>query len=103
MTNFKNQITEAESLVMSELEDMELSLEQLEMISGGGWLRDKIKQALDWVESTLGDGDGKHEWSDYKDEVKKIIDIIVPGPCDPIPGPSGPINPNPGPNPGPCF
>ncbi|KZR69508.1 hypothetical protein PMIT1313_01196 [Prochlorococcus marinus str. MIT 1313] len=75
MTTFTNQITQAEfeALVMSELEDMELSLEQLEMISGGGWLRDKIKQALDWVESKLGDGDGKHEVSDYKDEVIAVI------------------------------
>ena len=74
MTTFTNQINQAEfeALVMSELEDMELSLEQLEIISGGGWLRDKIKQAADWVESTFGDGDGEHEGSDYKDEVKAV-------------------------------
>ncbi|KZR63356.1 hypothetical protein [Prochlorococcus sp. MIT 1303] len=80
MTTFTNQINQAdfEALVMSELEDMELSLEQLEMISGGGWLRDKIKQVLDWVERKYGDGDGVHEWSDYEDEIRKIL---TPKPC----------------------
>ena len=75
MTTFKNQITEAEfeALVMSELEDMELSLEQLEMISGGGWFKDQLKKLADWVECKLGDGDGEHEWSDYKDEVLVIV------------------------------
>ncbi|WP_413413323.1 hypothetical protein [Prochlorococcus sp. MIT 0701] len=75
MTTFKNQINQAdfEALVMSELEDMELSLEQLEIISGGGWLRDKIKQAADWVESKLGDGDGEHEVTDYIDEVIAVV------------------------------
>ena len=80
MTTFTNQITEAEfeALVMSEIEDMELSLEQLEMISGWGWLKDKIKQALDWVECRFGDGDGEHEWKDdYKDEAQKVGRFII--------------------------
>ncbi|WP_413314576.1 MULTISPECIES: hypothetical protein [unclassified Prochlorococcus] len=75
MTTFTNQINQAEfeALVMSELEDMELTPEQLAFITGGGWIRDKIKQAADWVESTFGDGDGEHEVSDYKDEVIAVI------------------------------
>ena len=78
MTNFKTQITEAEfeALVMSELEDMELTPEQLAFITGGGlwaWVKKTAKKAADWAESTFGDGDGKHEVSDYIDEVLTVV------------------------------
>ena len=91
MTTFTNQISQAEfeALVMSELEDMELTPEQLAFIAGGGRVWDKIKEIAkkigDKIESTFGDGDGKHEWDDYKDEVKKIVDILggCPSPYNP--------------------
>ncbi|KZR77489.1 hypothetical protein [Prochlorococcus marinus] len=81
MTTFKNQITEAEfeALVMSELEDMELTPEQLAFVTGGGfwsWVKKTAKKAADWVESTLGDGDGEHEVSDYIDEVLAVIGFL---------------------------
>ncbi|KZR74581.1 hypothetical protein [Prochlorococcus marinus] len=92
MTNFKNQITEAEfeALVMSELEDMELTPEQLAFVTGGGlwsWIKKTVKKIGDKIESTFGDGDGKHEVSDYIDEIR---DLFKPSPFDPRP------------NPGPC-
>ena len=82
MTTFKNQINQAEleALVMSELEDMELTPEQLAFITGGGllsWIKKTAKKVGDWIERTLGDGDGVHEWDDYKDEIKDLIG----GPC----------------------
>ncbi|KGG25523.1 MULTISPECIES: hypothetical protein [unclassified Prochlorococcus] len=78
MTTFTNQITQAEfeALVMSELEDMELTPEQLAFITGGGfwaWVKKTAKKAADWAESTFGDGDGKHEVSDYIDEVLTVV------------------------------
>ena len=83
MTTFKNQINQAEleALVMSELEDMELTPEQLAFITGGGllsWIKKTAKKVGDWAERTFGDGDGVHEWDDYKDEIK---DLILGGPC----------------------
>ena len=92
MTTITNKICQAdfEALVMSELEDMELTPEQLAFITGGG-LWDKIKKIAkkigDKIEKTFGDGDGKHELSDYIDEIR---DILKPSPTDP-----GPCNPNP--------
>ena len=83
MTTFTNQINQAEleALVMSELEDMELTPEQLAFITGGGavgdWIKKTIKKVGDWIERTFGDGDGVHEWDDYKDEIKDLIG----GPC----------------------
>ncbi len=82
MTTFKNQINQAEleALVMSELEDMELTPEQLAFITGGGllsWIKKTAKKVGDWIERTFGDGDGKHEISDYIDEIKDLIG----GPC----------------------
>ena len=81
MTTFKNQITEAEfeALVMSELEDMELTPEQLAFITGGGflsWVKKTAKKAAGWAESTFGDGDGKHEVSDYIDEVLWVVGAL---------------------------
>ena len=78
MTTLRNQITQAdfEALVMSELEDMELTPEQLAFITGGGfwaWVKKTAKKAADWAESTFGDGDGKHEVSDYIDEVLTVV------------------------------
>ncbi|KZR63352.1 hypothetical protein PMIT1303_01718 [Prochlorococcus sp. MIT 1303] len=82
MTTLTNQISQAEfeALVMSELEDMELTPEQLAFITGGGfrsWSKKIIKKLGDWAERKYGDGDGVHEWEDYKDEIK---DIILGGP-----------------------
>ena len=82
MATFTNQINQAEfeALVMSELEDMELTPEQLAFITGVGfkaWVKKTAKKVGDWVERKYGDGDGVHEWEDYKDEVK---DIILGGP-----------------------
>ena len=78
MTTFTNQINQAdfEALVMSELEDMELTPEQLAFITGGGfwaWVKKTAKKAADWAESTFGDGDGEHEVSDYIDEVIAVV------------------------------
>ena len=66
----------------SESFDQELNLDQLNAISGGGKLWDKIKGGLkkagDWAERTFGDGDGKHEfWDDYADEAFKIGMIVL--------------------------
>ena len=62
--------------------DLELSLEQLNGIHGGGKVWDTIKGAAkkagDWAERTFGDGDGTHEfWDDYADEVFKIGTIVL--------------------------
>ena len=51
--------------------DESLSLEELSAIHGAGvwsWLKEKAQQVGDYIEETFGDGDGKHEWEDYKDE-----------------------------------
>jgi hypothetical protein len=62
--------------------DQELSLNELNMISGGGKVWDTIKGAAkkvgDWTERTFGDGDGKQEfWDDYADEAFKIGAIVL--------------------------
>ncbi|KZR70008.1 hypothetical protein PMIT1313_00654 [Prochlorococcus marinus str. MIT 1313] len=69
MTTFKNQITEAEfeALVMSELEDMELTPEQLAFITGGGllaWAKKVANKVGGWADRKFGDGDGKFDWKD---------------------------------------
>ena len=75
MTNFKNQITEAEfeALVMSELEDMELTPEQLAFVTGGGfwsWLKKTAKKVAKKVGKAIdkdyGDDDGKFELEDLR-------------------------------------
>ena len=66
----------------SESIDQVLTLSELQSISGGGATWDKIKarakQAGDWIEGKLGDGNGIHEWSDYKDEVKWVVGVLGP-------------------------
>jgi hypothetical protein len=68
--------------ITTETLDQELSLDQLNMISGGGKVWDKVKAGAkkvgDLIERTLGDGDGKHEfWDDYADEVFKVGAIVL--------------------------
>lgn len=83
MTTFTNQTSQAEfeALVMSELEDMELTPEQLAFITGGGlwsWIKKTAKKVGDGIEKTFGDGDGKHEfWDDYADEAFWVITTIA--------------------------
>ena len=52
----------------------ELTLDQLQIISGGGdgEGREAKTKIGKWIEKKLGDGDGTHEGSDYSDEVKKF-------------------------------
>ncbi len=66
--------------------DQELSLDDLNTISGGkngkGWAKVKAgaKKVGDFIERTLGDGDGKHEfWDDYADDVFKAVVIVAGG------------------------
>ncbi|KZR74583.1 hypothetical protein [Prochlorococcus marinus] len=83
MTNFKNQITEAEfeALVMSELEDMELTPEQLAFVTGGGfwsWLKKTAKKVAKKVGKAIdkkGDNDGKFELQDIID----MLPIVTVG------------------------
>ncbi|KGG28939.1 MULTISPECIES: hypothetical protein [unclassified Prochlorococcus] len=54
MTTFTNQINQAEfeALVMSELEDMELTPEQLAFITGGGfwsWFKKTYKKVANYL------------------------------------------------------
>ena len=71
----------------NEYDDEPLSLRQIKDVNGGGfwsWLKNKVKQKSKDIEKKYGDGDGKHELSDYWDELE---DIIQPpcnfGPCPP--------------------
>ncbi|KZR72545.1 hypothetical protein PMIT1318_01059 [Prochlorococcus marinus str. MIT 1318] len=82
MTTFTNQITQAEfeELVMSELEDMELTPEQLAFITGGGllaWVKKRAKKVAkkvgEWIDREYGDGDGEFEFTD-------LIGLLE-GPC----------------------
>ena len=55
--------------------DQELQLDALTTISGGGkQAKTKFGQ---WLERTLGDGDGTHEGSDYADDVGKFFGKVV--------------------------
>ena len=57
--------------------DESLSLEELSAIHGAGvwsWLKEKAQKVGDYIEETFGDGDGKHEWADYEDEVIKVLE-----------------------------
>ena len=70
--------------ITTETLDQELSLDQLNTISGGGKVWDKVKAGAkkvgDLIERTLGDGDGKHEfWDDYADDVFKEVVIVAGG------------------------
>ena len=76
--------------VQTETLDESLSLEDLSAIHGSGvwsWLKEKAQQVSDYIEETYGDGDGKHELSDYSDEAEKVIDWLkekakeLPYPC----------------------
>ena len=47
--------------------DEYLNLEELNDINGVGlwnWIKDKVKDAADWIKGKLSEGDGKHEWKD---------------------------------------
>ena len=55
----------------------ELTLDQLQSISGGG--KEAKTKLGKWVERTFGDGDGEHEGKDYVDEAIKVSTIIVLG------------------------
>ena len=80
---------------ITETADQELDYSDLTAITGGGKgkLKKALKKAGQAIEKVLGDGDGKHEISDYKDEViwviKKLSGSTVynpPGQGDPRPG-----------------
>ncbi len=63
----------------SETLDESLSLEELSAIHGAGvwsWLKEKAQDVGDYIEEKFGDGDGKHEWEDYEDEVIKVIEWL---------------------------
>ena len=60
--------------------DESLSLEELSAINGAGvwdWIKDKAEDVGDFIEETFGDGDGKHEWEDYQDEVITVGSWIL--------------------------
>ena len=62
--------------------DESLSLEELSAINGAGvwsWLKEKAQQVGDYIEKTYGDGDGKHELSDYIDYIPILC---MTGDCD---------------------
>jgi len=76
--------------------DESLSLEELSAIHGAGvwsWLKEKAQQVGDYIEETFGDGDGKHEWSDYSDEPGKLYEWLKEKYPD-LPGGSGPTVPD---------
>ena len=65
-----------DSTSQDEAVDEALSLEELNDINGAGfwdWIKDKLEVAGDWIEETLGDVDGKHEWKyHYRDDAIKL-------------------------------
>ena len=75
------------STFQNEAVDEALSFEELGDINGAGfwaWLKDKVKQKSKDIEKKYGDGDGKHEWSDYIDDLGDIIpQPCMWGPCSP--------------------
>ena len=70
--------------------DTELTLDQLQSISGSG--KEAKTKLGKWVERTFGDGDGEHEGKDYVDEAIKVATIIVLG----VHQPYGEKDPRPG-------
>ncbi|KGG23798.1 MULTISPECIES: hypothetical protein [unclassified Prochlorococcus] len=82
MTTLTNQINQAEfeALVMSELEDMELTPEQLTFITGGGlwaWVKKTAKKLGrkygEYVDREYGDGDGEIELQDFWGLAKVMV------------------------------
>ena len=75
------------STFQNETVDESLSFEELGDINGAGfwsWLKDKVKQKSKDIEKKYGDGDGRHELSDYVDELGDIISQpCMWGPCSP--------------------
>jgi hypothetical protein len=63
----------------NEFQDMELGLEQLEMVSGGGlfkWIKKVVKKAGELYDKYLGNNNGKFEFDDYRDELITVIGIL---------------------------
>ena len=74
------------STFQNETVDESLSFEELGDINGAGfwsWLKDKVKQKSKDIEKKYGDGDGKHELSDYWDEIRDILQPPCDFPCPP--------------------
>ena len=74
------------STFQNEAVDEALSFEELGDINGAGfwsWLKDKVKQKSKDIEKKYGDGDGKHEVSDYWDEIRDILHPPCDFPCPP--------------------
>ena len=79
---------------ITETADQELNFSDLNAINGGG--KKAKKKVGKWLEKTFGNGDGEHTFSDYADEVIKIITVVAgasggnvhqpPGEDDPRPG-----------------
>ena len=74
------------STFQNETVDEALSFEELGDINGAGfwsWLKDKVKQKSKDIEKKYGDGDGKHELSDYWDEIRDTLQPPCDFPCPP--------------------
>ena len=74
------------STFQNETVDEALSFEELGDINGAGfwsWLKDKVKQKSKDIEKKYGDGDSKHELSDYWDEIRDILQPPCDFPCPP--------------------
>jgi len=67
-------MTQSTALI-NEITDQELDLATLTEISGGG--KKAKKKFGKWVEKTFGNGDGEHTFSDYADDVLKVVGILV--------------------------
>ena len=66
----------------NEFQDMELGIEQLQMMTGGGlksWLKKAAKKVGQLYDKYLGNNNGKFEFDDYKDELITVIGILVGG------------------------
>ena len=84
-TSTTSHVTMTNSVFQNEAVEQALSLDELGAINGAGfwaWLKEKVKQKSKDIEKKYGDGDGKHEWSDYADELEDILkQPCLWGPC----------------------
>jgi len=63
----------------NEFQDMELGLEQLQMMTGGGlkkWFKKAAKKVGKLYDKYLGNNNGKFEFDDYKDELIILLGVL---------------------------
>ena len=64
----------------NEFQDMELGIEQLQMMTGGGlksWFKKAAKKVGELYDKYLGNNNGTFEFDDYKDELVIVLTTIA--------------------------